>query len=281
MNSLRKQVECTAADLQSRLGDSEAPDVFIQTGSGFHISDVLDKQFTSFPLSELSGMPATPSPAGHPLHVYYGRCGNKRVLLSEGRHHFYEGHGCAPCVLPLCAAILSGARASVLVAAAGGVTGDHPTGTLMTITDSINNIGASPLSGTEPLGKTFFVDMTHAFSQALISGFINAACRKGIRPRLGVYQANRGPEYETPSEVAAARARGVDAVGMSIVLETIAARALDCPVLGLAYITNPAAAHGAPPLSHTHIEQAGDDASEMLAVALREWMISEVIPDKQ
>ena len=56
--------------------------------------------------------------------------------------------------------------------------------------------------------------------------------RDSIALREGVYVGVRGPHYETPAECEAFRRMGADAVGMSTVLETIAARALGLDVLG-------------------------------------------------
>ena len=50
-----------------------------------------------------------------------------------------------------------------------------------------------------------------------------------------------GPQFETPAEIRMLRTSGADVVGMSMALETIAARHAGAEVLGLALVTNPAA----------------------------------------
>ena len=57
----------------------------------------------------------------------------------------------------------------------------------------------------------------------------------------GVYAMFPGPQYETPAEVRMAGILGADLVGMSTVLEAIAARAEGCEVLGISLVTNLAA----------------------------------------
>ena len=63
-----------------------------------------------------------------------------------------------------------------------------------------------------------------------------------ISPRPGVYAQVPGPQFETPAEIRMLRDAGADVVGMSMALETIAARHAGAQVLGLALVTNPAAA---------------------------------------
>ena len=50
-----------------------------------------------------------------------------------------------------------------------------------------------------------------------------------------------GPHFETPAEIRAARVWGADLVGMSTVMETIAARHMGMEVLALSLATNLAA----------------------------------------
>jgi purine-nucleoside phosphorylase len=83
----------------------------------------------------------------------------------------------------------------------------------------------------------------------------------------GVYAGLRGPAYETPAEVAMLRTLGADAVGMSTVLEVIAARQAGLAVLGCSVITN---VHR-PGVSTDHGEvlDVGRDAGPRLAAVVR------------
>jgi purine-nucleoside phosphorylase len=245
---------------------------FVQTGSGFDLQNLLDETLASLPLNELPGMPDLPSPAGHPLRVTLGRCGTNLILLCEGRRHLYEGLGMVPCVLPVCAAAHCGIRKAIFLCAAGGIREDLKPGALVAVTDYINNLGTSPLCGNQTLGTTPFPDMTEAFSQALISDFINTVAESGLEVRLGTYQANLGPQYETPAEIFIAARNGADLVGMSLVPETIAARALGLEVMGLALVTNPAASQGGRPLSHQEVAETGRLASRNIARGLRDYL---------
>ena len=70
-----------------------------------------------------------------------------------------------------------------------------------------------------------------------------------------------GPQYETPAEIRMLRTLGADLVGMSTVLEAIAARAAGAEVLGLSLVTNLAAGMTGEPLSHEEVLQASRDAA--------------------
>jgi purine-nucleoside phosphorylase len=66
-----------------------------------------------------------------------------------------------------------------------------------------------------------------------------------------------------------ARTMGADLVGMSTVLEAIAARQLGAEVLGLSMVTNPAAGVVAAPIDHHEVLAAGRDAAEPLGDLLQ------------
>ncbi|OPZ29571.1 MAG: Purine nucleoside phosphorylase 1 [Lentisphaerae bacterium ADurb.BinA184] len=268
MKTLNDQAVEAAEFLHRAFASWQEPAAFVQVGTGFDIGGLLDEELGAIELSALPNLPATPSPAGHPLRLLLGRCGDRPVLVAHGRRHLYEGFGPLPCVLPLCAAVLSGARQAFLLCAAGAVNPLYAPGATMLVTDHINNLGASPLVGPAGLGPTGFVAMGEAYSQALIADFVNTAAGMGFAPRLGVYQANLGPQFETPMEVEAARRNGADVVGMSLVLETIAARALGCEVLGLAVVGNMAAGYGQRPLAHEEVLTTVRDACGPIMRAL-------------
>lgn len=270
--TLKELTTLAAAGLRRHFEAWENPEVFVQTGSGLATDGLLDETLGEIPLDELPGMPDRPSPAGHSLKLKLGRCGSRQVLVAEGRRHLYEGYGAHPCVLPVCAAAAAGIRRVVLLCAAGSVNPEFRPGMLIALTDYINNLGASPLAGPEPLGDSYFQAMSEAFSQQLISDFINSSAGSGLLIRLGVYQANLGPQYETPSETHAAVRNGADLVGMSTVLETIAANALGARVLGLALVTNFAASNSHRIPAHAEVTQVGRDAAPGIMRALNRYL---------
>ena len=86
------------------------------------------------------------------------------------------------------------------------------------------------------------------------------ASEYAITLREGVYAGLVGPAYETPAEARYLRTIGADAVGMSTVLETIAARALGRDVVGFSLITN---VHGSgAATSHEEVLEASARSAE-------------------
>jgi len=160
----------------------------------------------------------------------------------QGRVHLYEGHGPSEVVRGVRAMIAYGAKVIVLTNAAGGIRNDLAPGALMLIEDQLNLTGTSPLIGPndEALGPRFPA-LSDAYDPELRRLAAEVARKQRIKLPSGVYAGLLGPAYETPAEVRMVRTLGGDAVGMSTVLETIAARHMGARVLGISCITNRAA----------------------------------------
>ncbi|QMW66484.1 purine-nucleoside phosphorylase [Mumia sp. ZJ1417] len=173
--------------------------------------------------------PVAPGHAGEiasvPLRTDHGA--STRVLVLSGRTHLYEGHGAGPVVHGVRTAAATGARTCILTNANGCLWPEWPTGTGVLIADHLNLAGMSPLAGGT------FVDLTDCWSARL-----RAVARSlDIALVEGTYAVMRGPEYQTLAELRALRALGADVVGMSSVLEAIAARAAGMELLGMSVVT--------------------------------------------
>ena len=271
-HTVKGLVNEAAEELPRLFADWDQPVAFVQTGSGLCTDELFDEVLGESPMCRLRGMPDTLSPAGHELTLRLGLCGGKQVLLAQGRRHLYEGHGTVPCVLPACAAVKAGISTVILACAAGAVNPEFRPGTVVALTDYINNLGTSPLVGAEPLGDSYFLAMNEAYAQGLVSEFINCVPVGELHTRLGVYQANLGPQYETPAEIEAAMRNGADLVGMSMVPATIAARALGAQVLGLAVVTNVAASKSRKAPTHEEVTQVAGDISPVLMHTLNRFL---------
>ncbi len=253
-----------ALALASRLPDGEV-DVFVTLGSG--LSSVADgmEDPVDIPIAAIPGLVASTVP-GHTAQLRVGTIGGKRVLAQLGRIHLYEGHEPADVTRLVEVAALVGASTFVVTNAAGGLEPSWTPGDLMIITDHLNLTGTSPLIGLIRDDAPVFLDMGAAYDPELRSLAVEVAGEQDVELREGVYAGLRGPAYETPAEVAMLRTLGAQAVGMSTVLEVIAARARELRVLGISSITN---VHGeGVATSHEEVLDVGAGAAARLAGVL-------------
>jgi purine-nucleoside phosphorylase len=249
----------TARELARRTG-VEHHDVLVILGTGLSTAAAqLGATGPSIPLATLPFFPRYTA-TGHHAQGWSVEIGGKRVLVFAGRCHAYEGIDLSEVVHPLRTGIAAGCSTVILTAAVGAIREDLATGAIVAITDHLNLSGRSPLSGPE------FVDMVSAYSPALRALALSTPEVAALA--TGVYAHMLGPQFETPAEVRMLRTLGADVVGMSMALETIAARQAGASVLGLAVVTNEAAGVTA------HIADAGAKAVPAVARIIRHVVMS-------
>jgi purine-nucleoside phosphorylase len=221
---------------------------------------------TEFPVEGLAHFPV-PAVPGHAATASHVRAGDKNVLVFSGRVHLYEGYQPAQVVHPVRTAIAAGCGAVVLTNAAGGIRDGLAVGQPVLVRDHINVTGRSPLTGPR------FTDLTDLYTPRL------RALAREAEPGLaeGVYAMMPGPHYETPAEIAMLRVLGADLVGMSTVLEAIAARELGAEVLAISLVTNLAAGLSGEPLSHEEVTATGRAAAARVGGLLGE-ILPRVLP---
>lgn len=242
-------------------------DVAIVLGSGWAgATDRIGSIDTEIELSTIPGFPA-PSVAGHRNQLRSIDVDGVAVLVFGGRAHLYEGHAPDTVVHGVRTAAAAGCSTLILTNAAGTLRTDWPVGQLALIDDHINLSGASPMVGPPPPpdqpGR--FCDLTEAYSARLRD------IAHAVDPLLasGVYAGLLGGNYETPAEIRMLRTMGADLVGMSTVLETIAARHLGVEVLGVSLATNLAAGLSPEPLDHADVLAAAAEAETRVVELLR------------
>ena len=210
--------------------------VILGSGLGGVVDEMTDAE--SFPFSDLPGFPA-PTVPGHQGRLSLGLLDGVPVAAFRGRIHFYEGNDLSTCALTARLARILGARTIVITAAVGGIDRSLVAGQVAVGVDQINMMGANPLRGwRNPDGSPPFIDMSAVFDGELVELALERARSLGIDVARGVYVAMPGPTYETPAEIEALRRAGGTVVGMSVVPESTAARALGMRVLGLFSVTN-------------------------------------------
>jgi purine-nucleoside phosphorylase len=237
-----------------------AHDVAVVLGSGWRpAADLLGTPSHEIAMADLPGF-VCPVVAGHGGTVRSVAVGDHRVLVLLGRTHLYEGHGVAAVAHGVRTAAAAGCRTVVLTNAAGGIREGMSVGDPVLVADHLNLTGLSPLHGPR------FVDLTDLYSPRL------RALARAIDPTLteGVYAGLSGPHFETPAEIRMLRGLGADLVGMSTVLEAIAARAEGAEVFALSLVTNLAAGLSGAPLDHQEVLDAGAGAATRMGELLRE-----------
>ncbi|MCD0453097.1 purine-nucleoside phosphorylase [Actinocorallia sp. API 0066] len=247
-----------AAELTART--YEKFDVLLVMGSGWvPAADALGEPEHELAFTELPGF-AAPAVEGHGGKARALRVGDKNVLVFLGRTHLYEGHPATDVVHGVRTALAAGVRTVVLTNAAGGLRPEtQHIGEPILISDHLNLTGANPLTGTT------FLDLTEVYSRRL------RGLAKAVDPSLaeGVYAAFRGPTYETPAEIRMLRTLGADLIGMSTVLEAIAAREAGAEVLAISLVTNVAAGLSDALLDHEEVLEAGRAAAGRMGELLR------------
>ncbi len=233
-------------------------DVALVLGSGWAAAvDEIGSISAEVEMAKLPGFPA-PTVLGHRNLIRSIKVGQNNVLVFGGRAHLYEGHSVDTVVHGVRVAASAGCKSIVLTNAAGGLNPDWPVGQPVIISDQLNLMGNSPMVGpAPPEGKAIrFVDLTEAYSLRL------RRLAQEVDPTLpnGVYAGLLGGAFETPAEIKMFAKMGADLVGMSTVLETIAARHLGVEVLGISLVTNQAAGMSEENLDHEDVLAAAEDA---------------------
>jgi purine-nucleoside phosphorylase len=248
------------------------PRLGIVLGSGLGgLADFVTETVT-IPFSDLPGWPAASAP-GHAGKLLIGHLEGVPVVCLKGRLHMYEGHSERLVVEPVLLMGRLGAAQVLITNAAGGVNTAYPAGTLMIISDHLNLTGRSPLMGPndDAIGPRF-PDLVDLYSRRLRSLMRRAASEESIAVEEGVYAGLTGPTYETPAEVKMLGVLGADAVGMSTVLEAIAARWAGLEVVGVSLVTNPGAGVTGNALTHDEVLEAAGEAGPRVTALVRRFV---------
>lgn len=248
------------------------PDVALVLGSG--LGDYADgiKQEAVLDYKDIEGFPVS-TVAGHKGRFVFGYVGGVKVVVMQGRVHYYEGYSMEDVVLPIRLMKLMGAKVLFLTNAAGGVNYDYHAGDFMLISDQIC-MAPSPLIGenVDELGPRF-PDMSNIYDRDLREVVRNAAKDLGIPLQEGVYIQLTGPNYESPAEIRMVRTLGADAVGMSTACEAIAANHCGLKTVGISCISNLACGITDKPLTHKEVQETADRVAPLFKKLITESVI--------
>ncbi|MCR4656906.1 MAG: purine-nucleoside phosphorylase [Lachnospiraceae bacterium] len=257
MNAVYEKLEKCYESIKGRIPFT--PKVALVLGSGLGaFADTCIKVEARIPYNEINGFPVS-TVLGHKGQFVFGYVVDVPVVCMQGRVHYYEGYDITDVVLPTRLMHMMGAEYLFLTNAAGGISDDLWAGDLMMITDHISLFAPNPLIGAniEELG-TRFPDMSTVYDRHLQDIIRAAGNELDVDLKEGIYAQLTGPSFETPAEIRMLKSLGVDAVGMSTVVEAIAANHCGMKVCGLSCVSNMAAGISQNPLTHEEVQAAAD-----------------------
>lgn len=237
------------------------PRVALVLGSGLgdYAEDI--KVVSTLSYHDIKDFPVSTVP-GHKGQFIFGYVGEVPVVCMQGRVHYYEGYPITDVVLPTRLMKMMGAEILFLTNASGGLNKNFKAGDFMMLTDHISSFAPNPLIGEniDELG-TRFPDMTSVYDKELQKIIEESASDLGIELKKGVYAQLTGPSFESPAEIQMFAKLGIDALGMSTVVEAIAANHCGMRICAISCVCNLAAGISPNPLSHDEVQAAGKAAA--------------------
>jgi purine-nucleoside phosphorylase len=236
MNKIERSLQEAEAFLKERIPFTPEVGIILGTGLSDFVQDLAVE--TTIPYGDIPHFPVS-TVESHAGNMLFGLWKNQKVIVLQGRVHYYEGYSLQDVVFPVRLLKRVGASTIIVTNAAGGLDPAFSPGELMVIKDHVNLIGDNPLRGAnvESLGERF-PSMNDPYCRELIKRIESCAKEMDITLHKGVYVAVAGPSLETAAETRFLRMIGADAVGMSTVPEVIAAVHAGMKVLGIAVISN-------------------------------------------
>lgn len=250
----------------------EAPEIGIVLGTGLgKLADEIENPIVAhynhipfFPLATVEF---------HSGKLIYGTFEGKKVVVMQGRFHFYEGYDLFDVTYPIRVMHQLGIKKLLISNAAGAINLDFKKGDIMLIEDHINLQGSSPLAfKTVAQFGDRFVDMSAPYDLEMGNKIIEIAKKEGITLRRGVYVAVVGPQLETKAEYRMLKILGADAVGMSTVPEVIVANHLRLPVIAISVLTDECDPDYLQPVKVSEIIEIAEKTEPKMVALFRELL---------
>lgn len=270
-----KDINHATEAIQARINIE--PEVGMILGSG--LGDLANsvEEAVVIPNHQIPGWPIS-TVEGHIGQLVFGVLEGVKVLVLQGRTHFYEGSSLGRITLPVRVMQQLGCDKLIVTNAAGAINPEFEPGDLMLIKDHLNLLGmggANPLKGPnlDEFGPRF-PDMSRPYDWDFLD-MARETCRKADMPfQEGVYASLAGPSFESPAELRYLRTVGADAVGMSTAHEVIVARHGGMRVLGISGISNKANLDGSTITTHEEVLEAGQILVPKLTALIRGFLSS-------
>jgi purine-nucleoside phosphorylase len=262
VEQFRAKRDDAVADIRSH--STLQPEVLIILGTGLgKLVEELEIE-TTIPYESIRHFPQS-TVESHAGKLHMATLGGKRVMVMQGRFHYYEGYTMQQIAFPVRVASALGANKMIVSNACGCLNPEYRRGELMLISDHINLLGDNPLIGAnDPDLGPRFPDMSDPYNKQVRSLVKEVAATEGIELHEGVYAAMSGPMLETRAEYRMLRTMGADVIGMSTIPEVIAAVHLSMDVMGCSVITDECFPDTLAPLNIEHVLAAASSAEPSL-----------------
>ena len=246
------------------------PKVALVLGSGLgNYADTMEIK-AEIAYSEIKNFPVSTVP-GHAGKFIFGYVKGVPVVCMKGRVHYYEGYPITDVVLPTRLMKMMGAEILFLTNASGGINPEFSAGCFMLINDHVSCFAPNPLIGQniDELGCRF-PDMSKVYNRELNEIIRKTAVKCEIPLHEGVYAQLTGPSFESPAEIKMLGKLGIDAVGMSTVVEAITANHMGMKICGISCVANLAAGMTDQPLTHEEVQEAANQAAPLFQKLITE-----------
>lgn len=243
----------------------EAPEIGVVLGTGLgklvnDIENPIEAHYNHIPYFPLATVEF------HSGKLIYGLLEGKKVVVMQGRFHFYEGYDLIDVTYPIRVMHRLGIKKLLISNAAGAINPNLKKGHMMLIEDHINLQGGSPLAfkNVGAFGDRF-TDMSEPYDLDMRSKLETIAKNENITLQKGVYVSVVGPQLETKAEYRMLKMLGADAVGMSTVPEVIVANHLKLPIVAVSVLTDECDPDNLKPVNIAEIiEVAGKTEPKMI-----------------
>lgn len=250
----------------------DAPEIGIVLGTGLgkladEIEDRIEAHYNHIPFFPLATVEF------HSGKLIYGTFEAKKVVVMQGRFHFYEGYDLFDVTYPIRVMHQLGIKKLLISNAAGAINPNFKKGELMLIEDHINMQGSSPLAfKTVAEFGDRFVDMSAPYDVDMSIKIIEIARKEDITLRKGVYVSVVGPQLETKAEYRMLKIIGADAVGMSTVPEVIVSNHLRLPVIAISVLTDECDPDNLQPVNISEIIEIAEKTEPKMVRLFRELL---------
>lgn len=263
MENLIEKISEAAAYLREQEIDQPETGIVLGTGLGALVGKITNAKI--IPYSWIPHFPAA-TVEFHKGQLISGVIGNKKVLVMQGRFHFYEGYSMQQITFPVRVMKELGIKNLLLSNAAGGINSDFKKGDLVLVDDHINLLPENPLRGlNDPHFGNRFVDMCCPYNAVLNKKLKDIADELDINLKKGIYASVPGPNLETRAEYRYIRSIGADMVGMSTVPEVIVANHVDLKCAAISVITDECDPDNLQPVDIKEIIKVAGDADLILS----------------